>query len=111
MQTGTCMIVLMIFSVDIYICNVEGGHNGVKTVLKLHCSFWQRYTKVAVLGIWWLFIYYVFGFHVDPAKQQRALNLELDVINQLFSVILVAYNQFKTQHPLLIGSVNVTFEW
>ena len=33
-----------------------------------------------------------FGCHIDAAKQQRALNFELVVSNQLSSVNLVAYN-------------------
>ena len=40
------------------------------------------------------------------AKQQRVLNFELVVRDQFFSVILVAYNQFKIQRPLLLGGVN-----
>ena len=32
-----------------------------------------------------------FGCHIDAAEQQRALNFELVVSDQLFSVILVAY--------------------
>ena len=34
----------------------------------------------------------VFGFHIDAVEQQRTLNFELVVSDQLFSVILVAYN-------------------
>ena len=34
----------------------------------------------------------VLGCHIDAAEQQTALNFELVVSNQLFSVILVAYN-------------------
>ena len=37
-------------------------------------------------GIW------QFGCHIDAAEQQRALNFELVVSDQLFSVILVTYN-------------------
>ena len=32
------------------------------------------------------------GCHIDNAEQQRALNFELVVSDQPFSVILVAYN-------------------
>ena len=63
MQTGTCMIVLMIFSVDIYICNVEGGHNGVKTVLKLHFSFWQRYRSCSLSYLMIVFILRIWMSH------------------------------------------------
>ena len=34
----------------------------------------------------------LFGCHIEAAEQQRALNFELVVSDQLFSVILVAYN-------------------
>ena len=40
-----------------------------------------------------------------------ALNFESVVRDQLFSVILVAYNQFKIERPLLLVGVNVTFEY
>ena len=33
-----------------------------------------------------------FGCHIDAAEQQRTLNFELVVSDQLFSVILVPYN-------------------
>jgi hypothetical protein len=56
---------------------------------------------------------FVFGCQIDATKQQRALNFELVVSNQLFSVILVTYNYFKIQGHLLLGGVNVTtkFIW
>ena len=34
----------------------------------------------------------LFGCHIDATEQKRALNFELVVSNQLFFVILVAYN-------------------
>ena len=43
--------------------------------------------------------------------EQRMLNFELVVIDQLFSVILVTYNWFKIQYPLLLGAINVTSEY
>ena len=49
-----------------------------------------------------------FRCHIDAAEQQRALNFALVVSDQLFLVILVAYNEYKIQRPLLLGGVNVT---
>ena len=44
-------------------------------------------SKLEIVLLW-----SIFGCHIDAAKQLRALNFELAVIDQLFSEILVAYN-------------------
>ena len=35
----------------------------------------------------------LFGCHIDTAEQQRALNFELVVSDQLFSVVLTTYKR------------------
>ena len=100
--------------------------------LSLDCFSSYRHTRVlygpwttssgcscmgAVDGSWWCINCYfcaislLFRCHIDATEQQRVLNFELVVIGQLFSVILVEYNWFKIQSPLLLGSNNVTSKW
>ena len=50
------------------------------------------YEKTNLKTLFIFEIYLQFGCHIDATKQQRALNFELVVSDQLFSVILVAYN-------------------
>ena len=52
-----------------------------------------------------------FGCHIDATEQQRALNFQLVVSDQLFSLIIVAYNKFKIQRPLLLSGINAISKW
>ena len=56
-------------------------------------QFLMRYKQIFSLSYVILKIAFIsFGCHIDATEQQRALNFELVVSDQLFSVILVAYN-------------------
>jgi hypothetical protein len=52
-----------------------------------------------------------FGCSIDAVKQQMALNFELVVSNQLFSVLLAAYKWFKISAPGVVRRHMWQLDW
>ena len=62
-------------------------------------------------GRLWSHIWIPFGCHIDTTRWYMALNFELVVSDQLFSVVLVTDKWFKIQRHIPLCSVNVTSKY
>ena len=51
----------------------------------------RKFGEFKIPDIWWSTIPQTFGCSIDATQQQMALNFELVVSDQLFSVVLAAY--------------------
>ena len=66
--------------------------------------FWCSYHLLFDLKQQTIKLWKLFGYSIDAAQQQMALNFELVVSDQLFSVVLAGYKWFKISATALVFS-------